>query len=361
LAAALAILASSPVRAADPPGLGWVSGSAKASYLLETKGGPAPPSYTNDGFEQTVQGSQGRWLVSVSVDLRPFRVRLPFIPGKIPKGLGLSPTQSGDLEKALATCQRADEAVNAVLLFLRSHLSYQERPDFTETPDAVLRRGSASCVGMTLTSVQILRSLGISCREVIGLRLPPASGPIELRGGLLHAWLEVDYGSSGSAFYDAWRTCGWVGDGYILLRRGEGLLVGGLASYTGGSATCEERKDRVCYEPAPNVRCILWARPPQSLFTGTLLSGKLLGPLDAPVAGSATLKGEGSSASMVLWEGNFFFRDLSPGHYLLTVIPAHGASESLPITIHSMDKRFVFLYSRTDGGGKAGASDEPGR
>ena len=333
-----------------------MSGKAESSYAIVADAHtPPPPAYSNDGFRQTVQGYSGRWRVTVAVDLKPFLVRLPFRPGRIPGGLGLSADQARGLEKAVAHCQRADEAVNAVLLYLRTILAYQERPDFDETPEAVLQRGSASCVGMTLTAVRILKGLGISCREVLGLKLPPSPAPVELRGGRLHAWLEVDYGSASSAFYDGWRSCAWIGDGYVLLRRGGGLAVGDLASYAGGSAVCIARKDRIFYEPAQQTRCLLWARPPQSLFTGTLLSGKLVGPLDAPQAGTATLQGEGSSASMDLWEGNFFFRDLSPGQYRLTVTPSHGESQSLPITIHSMDKRFVLFYSRIGGGGKAGA------
>lgn len=289
------------------------------------------------------------------------RVRAPFRPGRLPESLPLTPPQRVALTRALSDCQRVDEAVDAVLLFVRTHLRYVQRPDFKETTDEVFKRGEGSCVGATRASLDILKALGIGCREVVGLELPPSGAPTLLEGGMLHAWLEVDYPDAGSAFYDPFRSCGWVPADYLLLRRGGGLASGDLEAFSGGKVRVLNRRDRLFFEPAPATSCVLWARPQVAAFTGTLVSAKVLGPLDLPVEGRASLAGEGSSAAMDLWQGNCFFRDLEPGQYVLSITPKGRKTTRFPVTIRSMDKRFLLLYSQSDGEMRAGALDEPGR
>ena len=343
-----------------PPGLGWVSGVADASYSVEASG-PAPLNYENNGFRQSVQAAPGGWTVSVRVAAAPLKVRSPFRLGRLPAGLGLSAPRLAELRALLGSAQRADEAVNAVMLFLRTRIAYSERPDFDETPQAVFTRSQASCVGLTRAAMAVLAALGISCREVLGLRVPPGQEQAELRGGLLHAWLEVDYPDAGSAFYDPLRSCGWVEPGYIVLSRGGGLAPGSYAAYAGGKVLCVRRRDRIFFEPASGERCVLWARSPFQGFTGTLVSGKVLGEADAPETGRATLSGGSATVTMELWEGNFFFRDLDPGSYLLTVAATGGRSAVQTLRLSGMDKHHLVFYSQADGAIKAGDPDELGR
>ena len=302
-----------------------------------------------NGYRQTVDRTSSGYRIQVDVSAPPLRVRIPFRPGLLPRSLGLPPEAARGLQKSLAGCQRADEAVEAVLLYLRTHLHYASRPDFTESIPKIFESGEASCVGLTAAACGILNALGIHSREVVGILLPSGASSVRLEGGMLHAWIEVDYGEANRVYCDALRSSGWVSAEYIVLRTGEGLSVGALARYTGATLTRLDFRDRLFYEPAPGKSCVLWKRPEQSSFTGTLVSGKLLGVMDAPLAGRAELIGGGASTSMPLWEGNFFFRDLEPGRYRLVLHPTGGPPLEALITLGPMDKRSLVFYSRNGG------------
>jgi hypothetical protein len=336
-------LAASP--AGRRPGIGSVSGEGRAVYILKTKE-VTIPSYEASGFHQKASLAGGDWRVEVSVDLAPLRVRAPFrfrekkLPGF------LREPAVGRLTGALRGCQRQVEAVESVLLVLRDLTSYAERPQFSEEPAQVSLRREASCVGLTRLSAEILRSQGIRCSEVLGLKVPAGPGARVLEGGVLHAWLEVDFGEEGRAFYDPWRSCGWVGESCVVLRVGDGLDPGEFSALLGGTVEVQMREDRVFFEPAPGVSNILWRRPEMASFTGTLLTGKVLGPCEEPLTGKALLKGQGGEAVMDLWEGNFFFRDLEPGTYTLSIDAPGVSPEGASVTLGPMDKRRFLVYSR---------------
>ena len=356
IALSLCLGLSQPASAQNtPPGYGTVSGTSASVVLLSAPSAPPPPPYENDGFRQTVDGGGGKWRVAVEVDARPLKVRAPFRPGKISASVPLSPQIASALSSALARCQRADEAVEAVLLVLRERIRYTERASFSETEKEVAERGEASCVGMTRLAVAILQSLGIGCREVVGFKLPAREGPIALEGGLLHAWMEVSYPEGQRVFCDPWRSSGWVPETYLVLRVGGGFDPGALSSYTGGAARFESHRDRLFYEPGAGVSSVLWKRGQGAVFTGTLLTGKVLGPLDMPLEGAARLEGSSSAASMPLWEGNFFFRDLEPAVYALSVSPLGAPAQTAPVRLNPMDRRTLLFYSQGPMVGASGA------
>jgi len=340
------VRAAAPVPAKLPPGFGTASGRASAVYLVSSDKAPSPPSYENDGFLQKVEAVAGGWKVSVMSTPSPLKVRTPFTPGRLPSSLNLPPSLGADLARALAPCQRANEAVEAVLLTLKTHISYEEKPSFSETEQEVLKRGTASCVGMTRLAVSILKALGFQCREVVGLKLPAHGEPTLIQGGMLHACLEVTYPGAGTVFCDPFATSGWMPPSFIVLRAGGGLEVGKLGTYAGGTARCLEHEDRIGFEPEAGVSCLLWRRAATAAFTGNLLSGKFLGPLDAPEKGAVQLRGPGGAVSMDLWDGNFFFRDLDPGVYTLVLRPSEGQPQSAQVRLGPMDKRFLLFYSQ---------------
>lgn len=283
------------------------------------------------------------------VNLTPVRVRRPFRPGRIPPALDLSVADARSLEARLANCGREDEAVDAVLLFLRGRLRYIRKPDFDETLKSVMARGEASCVGMTRAAVSILRALGVSCREVVGLEIPPSADSVTLQGGRLHAWIEIDYQGVGRIFCDPYRSTNWVPQNYIVLRIAGGLGVGKLKTYTGGTVTLLDQRNRTFYEPPAGTDCLLWARPSTPSFTGAIITGKVLGAKDLPLDGRATLAGNGGKTTMDLWEGNFFFTALEPGSYDITVVTAGGIRRRENVRLAGMDKRRLIFYSRTEG------------
>ena len=340
-----------PAASVAPPseGFGLATGMAKATYVFRAPGGPRPPEYKNDGYAQTVSGADGEWIVRVEVNLTPLRVRTPFRPGMIPD-VGLPQDLADALSRSLAPCKRADEAVDAVLLFFKRNIRYAEKPGGDESLEHVFARREASCVGLTRAACAVIGGLGIPCREVVGLKVPPGTGrSIILEGGKLHAWIEVDYPGTSPVFCDVLTSSGWVGARYILLKRGEGLDVGSLARLKSGTVTCVESDDQVFFEPKAGLKCVLWARPSTDSFTGALVSGKFLTREGEPVPGRATLMGQNDSASMELWEGNFFFRDLEPGGYRLLLEPEGHSPMEKEVLLSTLDKRYLIFYCCNDG------------
>lgn len=340
---------------APAPGYGSVSGSASSTFLLSAPAVPAPPAYSNDGYRQAVTSDAGAWRVEVKVDASPLKVRVPFSPRKIPPSLHLPQALSSRLAGAIAPCQRADEAVDAVLVTLRRNIRYVEKARFAETEAEVAERGEGSCVGMTRLSVAILRSLGVDCREVIGLKLPVREGNVTLAGGLLHAWLEVDYAGGPTVFCDPWRSSGWVPETYLVLRVGGGYEPGPLSAYAGGTARCLAHADRIFYEPQPGVKADLWRRSGGRSATGASLAGKLLGPLDAPLTGAVRLAGPSGDVSEELWEGNFFFGDLQAAQYEIAVVPLGEPPQRASVRLAPMDRRTLVFYSQRLMGTPSGA------
>lgn len=340
------------------PGMGRADGSSWAEYRLAPLSIPPPPDYANDGFEQRVTRDERGWGVRVDVRLSPAAPGAPFSPAVIPD-LGVPLDLAADLAQVLSPCRTVDEAVGAVMLLLRRHIRYREKVSFEETPSRVFERREASCVGFTRCACVLLRGLGLACREVVGLKLPQGRTGLVLEGGMLHAWIEVDYPGSGSAFSDPLTSSGWVSAQYVVLRRGGGLEVGELAALKGATVRCENARDRIFFEPDRRGPTVLWALPDRTPPEGSLLSGKLLSGAGAPLSGKATLASGGVCASMALWEGNFFFQGLDPGTYRLTLSPRGEATREVAVQLGSRERRYLIFLK--DGPWKAGALDEPGR
>lgn len=346
----LALLFSTAVLPASRSGIGWVTGHAEAVYHLRCNGKASPPEVATNGYEQKVQRVKDGWLISVKVSASPFKVGQTFTPGKLPSSLPLSSRQAHLLGAMLNRCGKTDDVVRAVVFFLHSELRYTARPDFAETPANVLRAKRASCVGAVRAAVSILRALRISCRPVIGIRFPDdGRESLLLEGGVLHAWLEVDYPSAGRVFTDVFSSINWVPQSFIVLRTGEGLSANGL-DYLGGTLERLRQHDRVFFV-APSLRlCSLWERPSAAppLEEG-LISGKFLSEGDLPGSGKAVLTGNNSSVSMDLWNGNFFFTGLKDGGYRISIEPDVGKAVRRGVEIRNMDKRFIILYSHRVG------------
>lgn len=353
-------IAATPPPPAPPlkPGIGTASGGARARYLIRSPKPVPLAEYDAVGYRQRVALAEGGSELSVEVTLAPVQVREPFagIPGKLPRYL--PPEVRSELSAALRACQRVPEAVEAVLLIFRERLRYVEKTPFREDPAEVIRRGEASCVGMTRLCSEVLASQGVTIREVLGLKVPLGAGPVRLEGGVLHAWLEVECGAEGRFFYDPWKTCGWVPETFVVLGVGSGLDPGAFGGLLGGAVETLSREDRIFYEPAASVRNLLWRRLPREEFTGSLITGKALGPMDRPLVGRAVLRGGGGEASMELWEGNFFFRDLSAGTFAVRVEAPGVPAEESPVTLGPMDKRRVLVYSQD---GRKRGNDGAGR
>lgn len=342
--------APSPRAQPDLPyGVGCVQGRSAARYSLTLPpGAPVLPEFSNNGYRQSVQRDGDREIVTVRVDLEPLRLRLPFSPDwTAPVFTEMPRPFLKGLKRQVAGSQRMQEAVNAVLLYLKSHVRYVQRPRFEETARQVCRRGEASCVGLTDLCSKIFNAWGLKCQTVIGLRFPESVHSLVLAGGVLHAWLELDCGKDRRFFCDPWFSAGWVPASYIVLRVGGGLGPGALARDRGGRVRLLARKDRIFYEPGEAVRSVIWERPNVNAFTGNLLTGKVLKDMDTPARGRAVLASGNAEVSQDLWRGNFFFRDLTPGAYTLKIQVSGRELRRYNIQMSIMDRKQLVIYANT--------------
>lgn len=329
--------------------MGWVSGWAQAAYRLDAPGAPAPPAVEVNGFRQEVLPEGGGWEIRVQVSAGPLGVRTPFAARPLPPSPQLPQAFRERLGRSLSASKRLDEALVAILETMRSALEYDEAAGFEETPEEVLRKGRASCIGFSRTARFLLDSQGLTSRYVIGLRAPASRELMRLEGGRLHAWLEVALPGIGAVYCDPLLSVGWVPQRYVALRAGDTLEPGDLQAYKGGRLVTRSTKDRLAFEPPQGGPCRLWARPNVAASTGGLIHGKFLGEGDRPLEGRARLEGDGLAVSMDLWEGNFFFRDLVPGRYGLVVESPGSKPLRASVVLGPMDKRFLVLYSQSLG------------
>jgi len=362
--ALLAGLLLLPALAAIPPPAGSVTGEADAVYILEApRDAPAPPSVSFSGFRQSVRPHAGGWEISVSVKPLPIPAARPVrADWSYPDLAPLSPEFLRDLHAALDPCRDTGEAATALARFLRTRFVYTSHPDDPEDTATVSRSATASCVGLARLASCVLAALGFTSEPVIGLRAPADTTALSLEGGALHVWLAVR-GPAGEPFlFDPAFSSGWVPERYVVLRVSGGWTPGDLGRYGGGSLSTLWRRDRLFYFPAPSGETLVWASGPADALPGACLSGKLLDGADAPLPGTAFLRGPQGVLAVPLWQGNFCFLDLPAGEHQLVLESAGERAGGESVTLAPMDKKTLVIYSRGERGRGAahGTGRQPG-
>lgn len=358
LLSALAAAAASPT----PPEAGVAEGSADCLFLLEgPTDAPPPPQVTCGSFRQTVRRRGAAWEVSVATAPRS----VPGAAASAPRWddaplLALPEEFRAALASAVGSPADADEACARVAAFLETRLAYTEDPAASPDPAEVCRLGRASCVGRARVAALALGALGLQTRPVIGLRAPAEGTPQTLAGGALHVWLEVRAPGAAPAYFDPAFSVGWLPSRYVVLREGGGDSPGDLARWRGGSLRTLWRRDRIFYETGRGGGTRLW-RAAGGPRGGASVLGKLLDGRDAPLPGTAYLRGPSGTFAVTLWEGNFCFGDLPPGDYELA-LDSGGPAARDAFTLLPMDKRSRVFYSRTGKGPAAdhGTGRQPG-
>jgi hypothetical protein len=334
------------------PGAVW--GRADATYRLEAPAAavPAPPSYANRTFAQSVKSVEGGWEISVTSTPSPATFGSPLRQDWSSKAIAaLDPGYLSAVRSALASSRTKEEAVLRLGLVLRAMTAYAERPDFDETVQEVSRRRTASCVGMVRIAALLLNEvLNVPCRSVIGLKAEPGGSPELLSGGALHAWLEVDLGLRGRVFFDPWFSYGWVPESYIILRIGGGLEPGDLAALAGSRVTAIWRKERIFYLPANNAKTLFWSASSPSASGTAAVVGKALFPDESPVEGTAWLENSGGRVAAALWNGNFCFRELAPGSYDVFIESQGKVLWEGSLMLGALDIRELVVYSHLEKG-----------
>lgn len=224
------------------------------------------------------------------------------------------------------------------------------------------RRGRASCVGIARVAACALEAFGFSPLPVIGLRAPGAGSPLALEGGALHVWLIVSSLDGRPFFFDPAFSSGWVPERYIVLRVGGGWGPEELSAFRGGTLKTLWRRDRLFYFQTGAGETVVWSARDSAQSAGAALSGKLLDGADAPLSGTAYLRGAAGVTAVRLWQGNFCFQDLQPGDYELAVESEGRPAGRESFFLGPMDKRTLVIYSQDGRGHTAGhgTGREPG-
>ncbi len=303
-------------------GAGVVSGEASASYMLVFPGGGIQiPSASNDGYEQKAVQTETGWKVDVKVSAGVLRVRESWV---------LTRKMSGDLRslnkvtgKALAAkiagSSSRDEAVMKLCSFIRERWNYVEKDDSGLEIGELLSSSEASCLGMVRLAVHFLNILQIPSREITGIRFPREGDECILKGGALHAWLEVEVEKGRWVYCDPKSSFGFVPHYCIVLKKDGPITREELKAVAGGKVILERNNDRLFYDPLSAGRPDFWIRPPFDSATQGVLLGKALLGKDLPARGTAVLSCGDNLLKCDLWEGNFYFRIGSPGIYLLRI------------------------------------------
>lgn len=327
---------------------GVAGGIGTAEYLMRFGGlGGSVPNYRNDGFEQVAVKTSSGWEIRTEVNLRPLKVREKWAMTKaeaklissLDEGLGKS------LMGALGGVTSKDEAVIRVISLVNQKWDYVEKDDSALKIEELLSSKSLSCLGNVRVVKHLLDILRIPSAEVIGIRFPLNGRSYELKGGALHAWLEIEIEKGRKIFCDPRATFGFVPMNFIFLKVGDNLSDKELSLFQGGKVELLSIKDRIFFDPMSEEKPDLWKRASFDALVQGVLLGKVLDERDLPVAGRVSLSGENGEVVSPLWEGNFYFRALSTGLYTLRA-RAEGNAETIErkIELSDISRKKVVIY-----------------
>jgi hypothetical protein len=331
--------------------MGVASGKGNASYRISFDSGDIViPDCANDGFIQRAVKSGNGWEVRVEVSLEPLRLRESWaISRKMEKSLSvLGKDLKNELIAKLSSSTSKDDAVIKVLQIIAGKWNYVEKDDSGLTLDQLMASGNASCLGMVRLSQHILSLLEIPSKEVIGIRFPADQKIYSLKGGALHAWLEIEAEKGRWVFCDPRSTFGFVPEYFIVLKKDGSFGREDIRSIYGGTVELRANEDRIYYDPLSAVKPDFWKRPSYDALTQGVLLGKVLTEYDLPVEGQVSLSNDNGSLRTVLWKGNFYFKIMSPGIYTLKVMPAgrkQPAQKEVELSDLSRNKVVVYVES----------------
>ena len=289
--------AAGAVAAAAAERAGRVVAGSDATWSIPPAGAIVEP-YRNSGYELSfVDGA-----VKVRVRLDPVRSAAVYTPpARPPRG----PVE----EAARAAAGGATSeygAVSRVLAWIRGLVQYDLDRTQAQSPEAVLRRGTAYCTGVSRLAVAMLGALGIQAREVPGYVLEDL--PSGARAGF-HRWIEVRFADTGWTFSDPLSTHHFVPATYLRLASDRLEDAPGVGRLLGRAHAIEET------DLAVTVPADLLVRPNQA----GRRSAALVLVIEGADSAEAVLDGAGGRRTLRLEGGRGRFLGLEPGRYELRV------------------------------------------
>lgn len=292
----LSLLTASAAQAGRVDGLA-IEGRDVAR-LLPPQGATVTP-YENNGYRLRWQGDE----VVVEVTAAPLESKVPF--RRPPRRTADEPLSR--LAGRVTTGSKTEfEAASRLLNWVARNIEYSLDRDAEQSAQAVLKRRSGYCTGISRLTVALLQVSGIEAREVAGYVYGRAPGFMPAQG--YHRWVEIHYPDVGWVFSDPLVSHNWVPASYLRLGS-EKINLG-----SGVDGLLLERRDQI---------------GPVDLYPGGALGVRarrnhdrqLAGALSVQVedseVGLASLEGDGLRRNHSLVRGSATFVGLDPGQYLL--------------------------------------------
>ncbi len=199
----------------NSPGAGIMVGGQRAHFVVRSQLEPAFPNYKNNGFTQQVRFHNGFLEVAVEVLNQPLNSQMRG------RRAGQLPAGTADLARLLDEHVEGDLVDQVAIIFnwMRNHINYADDvKDQAQDADTVLAMRSGNCVGFCNAAVSLLSSLDLQARAVTGVAFKSDdSVKLELKGQVLHRWIEVEYPDVGRVFCDPSGKIHFVEATYVVL------------------------------------------------------------------------------------------------------------------------------------------------
>lgn len=302
--------------------------------------GAVVESYHNAGYRLMRQGDE----VRIDVKIPPLESRIPF---RLP--------DAPDPEDSVARVARSItsgsvtqyDAVSALLGWVARNISYELDRSASQEAADVLGRRAGYCTGVARLSVALLRSAGLTAREVAGYVVGTGDGG----PSGYHRWIEVHYDDVGWVFSDPLHSHHWVPATYLRLSSEELALDRGL------EALLIERDGAIApVDEYPGAPPGIRARRNHDRQFAAALRIQIRGES----AGRAVLVGHGERQQHALVDGGTTFVGLRPGPYQLWIhLPGRDVLRT-PVEVPNQQRKALLLTVPGPGGGGALHGRAPG-
>ncbi len=172
------------------------------------------PEYKNNGYIQKVDNLEGSNQITVQV--RNSQLSSKMKARRVPK----LPAPLRDLEQELNEARggRLADQVSILIHWVRQEIEWESEVVSDQSPAAVLDRKAGNCVGLSNLTLYVLGKMGVEARYVTGIAFKQEdSVKLNLKGNVLHRWVEIRYDDVGWVFCDPAGKVNFVDATYMVL------------------------------------------------------------------------------------------------------------------------------------------------
>ncbi len=270
----------------------------------------------SSGFSQEVTPIHRGYFVTVTCDLTPFGISLPFsmqnktLPGKF---------SDPDLIEALRCSKTMCEAVRATNKWLEQNVPYSDLRNSGEQTGGKPVAVGGNCVSRAKIWVELLQELNIASRTVSGCL-------IKNNDGIFHRWVEIEYPGIGGFASEPGVTQDFIDPYHLIIgiKAGRETDVSCLSDVRVQVDIMQEEKAVwiTDEDPAPASPGIYLRRREDHQFSSTLV-GQIDSKLNCAMTVTLVLNDRKKKLHLEK-SGIFSFPGLPAGAYQLKIFPECG-------------------------------------